>query len=593
MLREVKFGNGTEGMKKLLLQLQERLLWVEKVIDENGDVAAAAALLKPATASAQAGVPAVVHAKELATLQAQIDELRAQVDAAEEETDTARNQLSAAQASQVQLQSRHESEIARMKAAHAKALEDVKAKAAAATAAASEHAGALQAAKASQDRAVAAVEARAKRELDALRTAHARETGELQASFEAASEDLRERLAGRESEVVKLTAALTESRAQALKTQASLEAVVAARQADVDARAAAESAMSSYKARFDVVDSQRAVLLEQVCALQGRIRVMVRVRPPLEGEPSEPSLPPLCQFPDASEDGSQMELVEKPSHGIGGYGQAAEGKRHGFKFQRVFPPTAGQADVFEQVQGLVQSALDGHRVTVFSYGQTGSGKTHTMFGPPSAPSSSASAAAAARVAEDDRGIVPRAVDLIFTRIGLLAERGWASRVEVEMVEIYNEVLRDLMPSHAGAGKTGKGASSSSSSSSSNSGPAPALDIHHDKDGNTRVAGLSSHAVSSAGQLEALMARAVSSRATASTASNSTSSRSHCVFTLRVELQHPPSGVVRRGVLNLVDLAGSERLSKSGAEGDRKKETAAINTSLSSECARPHDFMDGA
>lgn len=34
------------------------------------------------------------------------------------------------------------------------------------------------------------------------------------------------------------------------------------------------------------------------------------------------------------------------------------------------------------------------------------------------------------------------------------------------------------------------------------------------------------------------------------------------------------------IINLVDLAGSEKLGKTGAEGDRMKEGASINKSLS-------------
>ena len=36
------------------------------------------------------------------------------------------------------------------------------------------------------------------------------------------------------------------------------------------------------------------------------------------------------------------------------------------------------AELFSDVQPLVQSALDGSNVSVFAYGQTRSGKTHTM-----------------------------------------------------------------------------------------------------------------------------------------------------------------------------------------------------------------------
>jgi kinesin family protein C1 len=238
-----------------------------------------------------------------------------------------------------------------------------------------------------------------------------------------------------------------------------------------------------------------------------------------------------------------------------------EARRHAFVFHRALPPTAGQADVFGEVDGLVQSALDGHRACIFAYGQTGSGKTYTMMG------------GGAGGGDDARGIIPRAAELVFARLGVLRERGWEGGVTAEMLEIHNEVVRDLLPAPGGGG----GAAAA--------GP---HDIRHDKDGNTSVTGLTVHPVASPSALAALTARAVSARATAATASNAQSSRSHCVFTLRVTLSHAASGQSRRGLLHLVDLAGSERIAKSGvnqvgAGGGGSAallgETQAINSSL--------------
>ena len=67
---------------------------------------------------------------------------------------------------------------------------------------------------------------------------------------------------------------------------------------------------------------------------------------------------------------------------------------------------------------------------------------------------------------------------------------------------------------------------------------------------------------------------------AATDMNAQSSRSHCCFVLHITGVNESRDTRVQGCLNLVDLAGSERLARSGATGDRAKETAAINKSLS-------------
>ncbi len=42
---------------------------------------------------------------------------------------------------------------------------------------------------------------------------------------------------------------------------------------------------------------------------------------------------------------------------------------HSFDFDRVFRPFEGQKVIFDEIQPLIQSALDGYNVTIFAYGQ--------------------------------------------------------------------------------------------------------------------------------------------------------------------------------------------------------------------------------
>lgn len=66
--------------------------------------------------------------------------------------------------------------------------------------------------------------------------------------------------------------------------------------------------------------------------------------------------------------------------------------------------------------------------------------------------------------------------------------------------------------------------------------------------------------------------------------NQESSRSHCIFTVYMEIgenmDDDKNKKIKAGKLNLVDLAGSERQSKTQATGDRLNEAKKINLSLS-------------
>uniref|UniRef100_A0A3Q2W5V0 Kinesin-like protein n=1 Tax=Haplochromis burtoni TaxID=8153 RepID=A0A3Q2W5V0_HAPBU len=265
----------------------------------------------------------------------------------------------------------------------------------------------------------------------------------------------------------------------------------------------------------------------ELVRLKGNIRVFCRVRPVSQEEQDSADAKTMLSFD--SDDDAILYLSNK-------------GKVMTFELDKVFPPHATQEEVFQEVQALITSCIDGYNVCIFAYGQTGSGKTYTMEG-----------------VADNPGINQRALRLLFSEVSEKAP-DWDYKITVSMVEIYNETLRDLLGEN----------------------PSDKLDIKMNPDGSGQlyVPGLTEITVQSPEDINKVFELGHVNRATACTNLNEHSSRSHALLIITVSGFNTATGNRTLGKLNLVDLAGSERIGKSGAEGSRLREAQCINKSLS-------------
>lgn len=264
--------------------------------------------------------------------------------------------------------------------------------------------------------------------------------------------------------------------------------------------------------------------------LKGNIRVYCRVRPPLETEATKP----LFNLHVLDACSIEVEKVEL-------FNSARKGK-HAFSFDGIFTPHASQEDVFAEVSPMVQSALDGYNVCIFAYGQTGSGKTFTMEG---------------GCGKEQYGIIPRAFNMIFTCMEDLKKMGWELTIRASFLEIYNEIIYDLL-------KTSKDQDSHE------------IKMVNSKGTDVYVSNLREEEVKSSHDFIKLMIFAQRNRQTAATLNNERSSRSHSVSQIKISAIHEKRKEKFTSNLNLVDLAGSE----SGKTTQRMDETKHINRSLS-------------
>ncbi|KAH1058653.1 hypothetical protein GYH30_002967 [Glycine max] len=155
----------------------------------------------------------------------------------------------------------------------------------------------------------------------------------------------------------------------------------------------------------DLLTSKDMVLL-----FAGNIRVFCRTRPLFEDEGSS-----VVEFPD--------DYTIRVNTGD----ESLSNSKKEFEFDRVYGPHVGQAELFSDVQPMVQSALDGYNISLFAYGQTHSGKTHTMEG-----------------SSYDRGLYARCFEELFDLSNSDTTATSQYTFCITVFELYNEQIRDLL-----------------------------------------------------------------------------------------------------------------------------------------------------
>lgn len=296
-----------------------------------------------------------------------------------------------------------------------------------------------------------------------------------------------------------------------------------------------------------------AQLLVKILKLQGNIQVCCRIRPMTSSE---------------IRTGTKRVVEPLSESEVGVFDERTKNWKS-FTFDKVWGPDSHQLGVFQDVEPLALSVVDGYNACIFAYGQTGSGKTYTMEGGQGT----------------DRGISFRTIEKIFNLLNFRVAKqdaivkkmkeaiksghGSADDIQgrfefsinVGMLEIYNDNVYDLLVKPDKRKKK------------------TALEIKRTKAGRIEVSGLIKESVNSVKDVVKLLKKGNESRSTAATDMNEHSSRSHMVLTVDVvsgiQGEEPSTGT-----LYLVDLAGSERVRKSGVEGDNLKEATQINKSLS-------------
>ncbi|EFC42651.1 predicted protein [Naegleria gruberi] len=219
-----------------------------------------------------------------------------------------------------------------------------------------------------------------------------------------------------------------------------------------------------------------------------------------------------------------------------------------FYFDDVFDENSTQQEVYSSTgQRVLDRYVLGFNACIFAYGQTGSGKSWTMQG--------------MKGNQEKEGIMSRFVRELFGYVEREKEKTDIT-IKASYLEIYNENILDLLNPHSGR---------------------VSYEIREDKVKGTYITNLIEKPITTDTELNEILDEGATRRTVGETKMNQESSRSHGILQIcmeQVDKGDEDGFSYRSNKISLVDLAGSERQSATEATGDRLKEGAKINLSLS-------------
>lgn len=277
------------------------------------------------------------------------------------------------------------------------------------------------------------------------------------------------------------------------------------------------------------------------------MKVIVRCRPALSQEAGQP-----CSRVEPNEATRTVRIQ------CGNSGKV-------FAFDSVASEVATQSDLFENVEPMIDHALDGFHATVFAYGQTGSGKTFTMEGIRyTKDARTAQPRPQLDTPTDQHGILLRTIEAIFerSRARMRQNSNIQYRIAVSYMQLYNERVTDLLNPSISDFRL--------------------LKIRWNRNNKFTVDNLFHLECETPDHARELFFMGIKHKVMGSHAMNHQSSRSHCLFTFHITAYDPADrNSAVKSELTLVDLAGSEKLSMLASDPSATlvRESIEINASL--------------